>query len=215
MHALIYKAQSGYQIGGWKEIGVGKKETITRWAEGLSKTKEVAPRITATVREKGYEVILVRQNHSIANCSIDPSLSLQRNQVSIGAKAVISPALNGQSVLIRQLLLVAASLPEGCASYVDDLLIQRGRRGQGIKCRPSEQRESVQVVSQLLLREKCATILSWAWSFSGCRRYCSRATTKETRFKMARTAASRLSCEVGNIRITLETLYFPCLHPDS
>lgn len=52
-------------VGG-KETGVGKKESTIRWAKGLSKTNEVAPKIMATVCEEGYQVILVRQNHSMA-----------------------------------------------------------------------------------------------------------------------------------------------------
>lgn len=48
-------------------MGVGKKETTIRWAKGLFKTNEVAPKIMAAVCEEGYEVILVRQNYCIAN----------------------------------------------------------------------------------------------------------------------------------------------------
>jgi hypothetical protein len=67
------------------------------------------------------------------------------------------PALDGQSVLIRQLLLVAVSLPQGCTSYVDNPLKQRGRQGRGLKCCSLEQRKSVQVISQLALCGRCAT----------------------------------------------------------
>jgi hypothetical protein len=40
-------------------MGVGKKRITIRWAEGLSKTNELAPKIMATVCEEGYEMILV------------------------------------------------------------------------------------------------------------------------------------------------------------
>ena len=95
---------------------------------------------------------LSRINHVTRVCATSEQRQGQRHSAHVKRVTL-------QVITIRQLLLVAVSLLQGCASHIDHLLMQRRRRGQGVENHSLEQRKSVQVISQLALRGKCATIL--------------------------------------------------------